>query len=148
MAEEQSEHFDTEVYYIPSRRYWMPKESVKQTWKLILNLTSYYGSPNQSDETYNPISDSLGIGINAFGIPADTKEQCENIKSYVFSKLYRFYMENNRSSNFNLHVRDLPYLGFDKKYTDQELYTLFGLTEKEQIGVEKYIDSVDNKGKE
>lgn len=131
-SEVKTDVFDTEVYYTPSKRYYLPKDNVKQTWKVVVNLTSYYGSKPDEMEVYNPVFDeSIGVGINALGIPCKNQIEADNIKSFLFSKLYRAYIEFNRSSNFNLHVRELPYLGANKKWTDSELYAHFDLTQEE-----------------
>ena len=139
-SETKTKVFNTEVYYTPSKRYYMKSSSVRKTFKLVINLTSYFGSKKDKMSVYNPVYDhSIGIGINALGIPCSSYEEGENLKSYIFSKLYRFWMEFNRSSNFNLHVRDLPYLGKEKFWTDAELYTHFGLTDEEIAYVEANV---------
>jgi hypothetical protein len=135
-SEIRSRAYNTPVYYTPSKKYYMPVDSVRKTHKIIINLTSYYGSKADKMDTYNPVFDeTVGVGINAYGMPCKSFAEANRIKSYLFSKLYRFYVEFNRSSNFNLHVRDLPLLE-SRTWTDEELYKHFKLTKAEI----KYIE--------
>ena len=139
-SETKTKKYNTKVYYTPSKRYFLEEKNVRKTFKLIINMTSYYGSKPDEMETYNPIYDeSIGVGINALGIPCSSIAEGENLKSFLFSKLYRFYVEFNRSSNFNLHVNNLPYLGTGQTWTDQELYTHFNLTKEEIDYVEANV---------
>lgn len=132
----KTKKFNTPVYYTPSKKYFLPENKVRKTIKLIINLTSYYGINDTA--VYNPIlGKNEGVGINARGVPCKSLSEGKRISTILFSKLYRFYIEFNRSSNFNDHFKNLPIVDFSKSWTDEELYKHFGLT-KEEI---EYIEA-------
>ena len=54
-------------------------------------------------------------------------------ESVFGSKLYKFYLENNKWSGFNPKeiIRSFPMLDFTRDWTDIEIYKHFGLTQEE-----------------
>lgn len=73
-------------------------------------------------------------------IIATSAEQAENILSIVNSKLYRFIVSTAKWSGFlNGKVFTmLPKLDFDKRWTDDQIYSEFNLTVEEIEIVEQY----------
>ena len=69
----------------------------------------------------------------------DTKEHLENWKYFIFNNKLPIFLnicltidQHNNSKNF------LPWI-VDKKYTDEEIYKLLGITEEEQIFINKTL---------
>ena len=61
-------------------------------------------------------------------------EEAENIKSMLTSKLYRWFINNEKSSGFNGGLIHLPVLDSNKSWTDAEMYEVFNISQDEQIG--------------
>lgn len=69
----------------------------------------------------------------------DTKEEAENLVSYVNCKFTRYLIRTTYSS---VHVskdnfRFVPLVDLKRRWTDEDLYSKFGLTEKEITLIEK-----------
>lgn len=122
--------FNAEVFDTPTQTYYMPLNRIRQTYKVIISLTSYYGKPSALDR-YNPIlGPTVGVGFNSFAIPCSSPAEGERMRSYLFSKLYRFVVSSNKTSN-NFIARELPLLDSSRVWTDKEIYRYFNLTQKE-----------------
>lgn len=87
----------------------------------------------------------IDLGLKGFtevnqAIIATSVEQAENILSIMNSKLYRFIVSTAKWSGFlNGKVFTmLPKLDFDKRWTDNQIYSEFNLTVEEIEIVEQY----------
>ena len=90
----------------------------------------FYGAPNSiCNESY------LVIG------PFKDKTQCENVISYISTRLFRFLvLLKKNSQNAARGVYQLvPQQDFSKPWTDEELYAKYGLTEEEIAFIESMI---------
>ena len=90
----------------------------------------FYGAPNTiCNESY------LVIG------PFADKEQCENVISYISTRLFRFLvLLKKNSQNAARGVYQLvPQQDFTKPWTDEELYAKYGLTQEEIDFIESMI---------
>lgn len=72
--------------------------------------------------------------------PFDTKQEAENVISYISTKFFRFMVLLKKPSQ---HATSkvygfVPIQDFSKPWTDDELYEKYGITEEEQ----KFIDSL------
>jgi site-specific DNA-methyltransferase (adenine-specific) len=70
-----------------------------------------------------------------------SKEQCENIVSYISTKFFRYLVSlKKRTQNGPRHVYQfVPVQDFSKPWTDKELYKKYKLTQDEIAFIEKMI---------
>jgi hypothetical protein len=70
-----------------------------------------------------------------------TKEECENIASYISTKFFRYLVSlKKRTQNGPRHVYQFaPVQDFSKSWTDQKLYKKYKLTQDEIAYIEKMI---------
>ena len=91
----------------------------------------FYGEPNSvCSQTY------LIIGYNS----NFSKEICESILSYMSTKFFRFlvFIKKKTQDNPSSVFQFVPLQDFSKKWTDEELYNMYGLDMFER----EYIDSL------
>ncbi len=71
----------------------------------------------------------------------DTKTECENCRQYISTKFFRALLYFNRiQKNASQHTFDLiPIVDFKKKWTDEMLYSQYGLTQQEIDFIEETI---------
>ena len=108
--------------------YHTPKQYQRQGHKLIVNLSGYYYQ--EHDPHKYMIMDSknqYAVGAGALGVPCDTIKHLKNCKSYLTSKLFQFYVNNEKTSGFNTGIIKLPWLDPAQSYTDDQIYHMFGL---------------------
>jgi hypothetical protein len=117
----------------------MRSSDVRKTIKVIINLTSYYYHETKLDY-YMPIEDETGsgVGIGALGYPCRSMREANLVRKLLTSKLYRFFVNADRSSNMNNSVRRLPDLPI-KTWTDSDLYNYFNLTQAEIDYIESHV---------
>jgi hypothetical protein len=87
------------------------------------------------DDFFTIISrdDAYDSQDNDHGIPVKNNKQRENIRSFLESFTGRFCLSMTKY-NGNQHggeLRNFPKLDFDKKWDDESLCELFGITQKE-----------------
>ena len=70
-----------------------------------------------------------------------TKEECENITSYISTKFFRYLVSlKKRTQNGPRHVYQfVPVQDFSKPWTDEKLYKKYKLTQEEIAYIEKMI---------
>jgi site-specific DNA-methyltransferase (adenine-specific) len=70
-----------------------------------------------------------------------TKEECENIASYISTKFFRYLVSlKKRTQNGPRHVYQfVPVQDFKKPWTDEKLYKKYNLTQDEIAYIEKMI---------
>ena len=77
--------------------------------------------------------------------PFDSEEKCKNAKSYVYTKFVRFLIgmkkmtQDLKDQTFAL----VPLQDFTKSWTDEELYTKYGLTDEEIQFIESMIKPME-----
>ena len=73
--------------------------------------------------------------------PFDCKTKCENVISYIKTKLFRFMVLQRKNTQHNMsHVfKFVPLQDFSKPWTDEELYKKYNLTEEEIAFIESMI---------
>jgi hypothetical protein len=130
LSDEKNEEFTVEVFYSASQRKFTSKKFCQDGWKVIVNRSGHYFSL-KNPEKYIMKSNSLAVGHFAFGISFRTEEECDNAMSYLKSKFYCWFMQENKTNGFNDHFRKLSFLTTDKPWTDQEIYLHFDLTQEE-----------------
>jgi site-specific DNA-methyltransferase (adenine-specific) len=101
--------------------------------KVVLNYSGGFVG-----EKYMFLSKDL-IGKQMVGIITKSENQGNNIINIYSSKLFNWYILNEKSGGFNTGIFKLPKVDFDKKWTDDELFDYFNLTEEEIKFIEKNI---------
>ena len=73
--------------------------------------------------------------------PFESKKECENVISYIKTKLFRFMVLQRKNTQHNMsHVfKFVPLQDFSKPWTDEELYAKYGLTDEEIQFIESMI---------
>lgn len=77
--------------------------------------------------------------------PFDTKETAQNVISYIHTKFFRFLVSLKKiSQDATQRVYEfVPQQDFSKPWTDEELYTKYGLTEDEIAFIESMIKPME-----
>lgn len=97
--------------------------------------TPFYGEPNSvCSQTY------LVIGYNP-EIHYFTKEQCENIISYIKTKFFRYLVSIKKKTQNGPRAvyQFVPMQDFNEEWTDEKLYKKYGLTQEEIDFIESMI---------
>lgn len=128
------------VYHTASQLMFSSDKNLKKYMhkpKLIVNMSGTYYSPKNPDK-YMKVTDNMVSGRGALQIITDSLEKAENIKSFLSSKLYRFYMSETKSGGFNwTPAGKLPLLDENKKWNDKKVYEIFDISPSEI----KYIET-------
>jgi hypothetical protein len=107
-------------------------------WKVIVNMSGKYYS---HDKEYIYVSESDIPGRNVVGVYVESEEIGKKVKRLLVSKLYRFVVDNNKTSGFNSSFLNLPKITKEliNFNTNEDLYTFFGLTNEEIEYVESNV---------
>ena len=135
---EQCTEFNIPLLYSMNKLYYIKDRGYDLGWKLFLNLSGNYFNVDNPDK-YMPILFGHVSGQNTYSISTPSKESAKLLRENYSLKLIRYYIENEKTSGFNSGLPKLPWLGYDKKYSDSELYEMFGLTKEEINEVENYV---------
>lgn len=130
-SDTKSKEFACEAYHTKS------VENAGKTWytnvkhpnfdnkKIIFSLSGYF----------EPYADNGNIGYTDMCLSYILKEgELLTAAEQVFgSKLYKFYLENNKWSGFSPKeiIRSFPVLDLTREWTPAEIYDYFGLTQEE-----------------
>lgn len=97
--------------------------------------------PLSGAEKFSPFIDINGIPFccDSYVIPLNNDSTFDSVSSIFYSNLYKFLVENYRSSGFIQYpiIKKLPKLDTTKIWTNTEIYSFCSLTESEI----KYIES-------
>ena len=121
-------HTNKQTWYSKIRQDWASKKKVM--WS-----RSGYTKPFYDDGV-------LGGTDMAYYVLVPSEECGNNLVHNMNSKLIRYILTTAKWSGFGnekVFCR-LPDLPFDRKMTDSEVYLLFGLTDKERMYVEDYVE--------
>tara|TARA_B110000977_G_C11040561_1_gene478716 strand:- start:304 stop:1536 length:1233 start_codon:yes stop_codon:yes gene_type:complete len=135
---EQCNEFNIPLLYSMNKLYYIKDRGYDLGWKLFLNLSGNYFNVDNPDK-YMPILFGHVSGQNTYSISTPSKESAKLLRENYSLKLIRYYIENEKTSGFNSGLPKLPWLGYDKKYTDSDLYKMFDLTNEEINEVENYV---------
>lgn len=82
--------------------------------------------------------------------PCKNKKECENVISYISTKFFRFLVLMIKISQHapKTTYQFVPMQDFSKSWTDEELYTKYGLTDEEISFIESMIKPMDLGGDE
>jgi hypothetical protein len=129
---------DVNVFWTASNfEYYTPVSRVKPGIKVIINRSGYYyQDKNPNKYILTDANMQYAIGAGAFGVTCANTKEAANLTSMLITKLYRWYIDNEKTSGFNTGIAKLPWLGVHKAWTDAEVYKLFNLTQDEIDHVE------------
>jgi site-specific DNA-methyltransferase (adenine-specific) len=129
---------------------YVSKEQVRQnndwvdSWKVLISMA--YGERISSDYWVlgKPFIGGPGTCCSETYLvigPFETKDIAENVSSYIRTKLFRFLVLLNKpTQHATSKVYSLvPMQDFSQKWTDDELYTMYNLTEYEIDFIETMI---------
>lgn len=97
--------------------------------------------------TFMPASKKYWVNHGDFGIPAKTDAMVQNIYDYLSLNFTRFGLAIYKFAG-DLHggaMGAVPLVPFDKRYTDDELYNLIGLTQDERDAINKFLPDYYNR---
>lgn len=137
--EEKTKEFKYPAYHTPSVEdaggTWytnVPHPNMKEK-KIIFSLSGYF----------RPYADDGKIGYTDMCLAYILKpgELLEAASQVFGSKLYKFYLENNKWSGFNPKeiIRSFPVLDLTRTWTDSDIYKHFRLTKSEIAYVEEKV---------
>ena len=129
---------DVNIFWTASNfEYYTPVSRVKAGIKVIINRSGYYyQDKNPNKYILTDTNMQYAIGAGAFGFTCANTKEAANLTSMLITKLYRWYIDNEKTSGFNTGIAKLPWLGVHKAWTDAEVYKLFNLTQDEIDHVE------------
>ena len=136
-----NEEYPIKVIHSGSQTLYYKKSEIFNRyngWKVIVNMSGKYYS---KDKDYVFISENDIPGRNVVGIYVKSEEEGKKVKKLLLSKLYRFVVENNKTSGFNSPFLKLPkitekLINFE---TENDLYNNFSLSEEEIQYIENVI---------
>jgi site-specific DNA-methyltransferase (adenine-specific) len=77
--------------------------------------------------------------------PFKDKNECENVISYISTKLFRFMVLQKKNAQHAMRgvYQLVPQQDFSKPWTDEELYAKYGLTQEEIDFIESMIKPME-----
>ena len=136
---EKNDEFNVPMYWTAKQtRYARPKDAKYGGWKVIVNNSGHYYDKSNPDK-YSTVDNEKLVGLGAWGIKVPSEEAGNNVLSWVRSKLYIAVVTNMKTGGFNNPFVELKNLGHDKKWTDEEIYEHFNLTQEEINLIEKTV---------
>jgi len=133
----KTEYFDTFIYSTTRITAYANKNTINtDKWRVMINMSGYYYSETEPDR-YMPILKDVGTIGRTFSILCNSQQEAINTKSFLSSKLYRWYVAENKQGGFNVVCVHLPILDQTRYWTDEEIYEHFGLTDEEVNYVEQ-----------
>jgi hypothetical protein len=87
-----------------------------------------------------PIKNGYISGQATFSVSTGTYENAITLRKNYSNKLFRYYVDNEKTGGFNTGVVNLPWIGFDKEYSDKEIYEMFDITQDEIKLIELNVD--------
>ena len=77
-----------------------------------------------------------------------SKEECENVMSYIATKFFRFLVLQKKNAQHAMRgvYQFVPIQDFSKPWTDEELYAKYGITDDEIAFIDSMIKPMDLTG--
>lgn len=143
----KQEDDDIQLYYIGKHTHWARRRhatnnvSALDQWKVFLPLShnQYSDKIIGKTEVFGPGSACSHSYICVGGF--ETQKQAENVEAYINTKFFRYLASVLKISPIATRkvYRLAPILDWDMKWTDEALYSRYGLTADEQTHIEKSI---------
>jgi len=135
-SNKKTEVYKYPVIYTPNTTHYAKELfGSKDSLKLMLTLAGTYYNPDKPNRNIFVSTEMSGQGMLHLDIKSE--KEGKNIKSFLISKLYRFYINSEKTSGYNTGLKNLPMLDSSRKWTDHEIYEYFNLTQEE-------IDYIEN----
>ncbi len=134
----QSNEYSIPVLYTLNQTYYTKEGPFELGKKVFLNYSGYLYKDGMIDK-YMPILDGYVSGQATYSISVPNQLSAEIFRHNYTRKLILYYINNEKTGGFNTGIPNLPWLGYDKKYSDSDLYEMFGLTNEEIKKVESYV---------
>jgi hypothetical protein len=97
--------------------------------KVVINFSGgYYSIKNP--EKYMFITQDC-IGKQMYGIEVGNLTEGGNLISLLSSKAYRYYIEKSKTGGFNVNLHKIPNIGYHKRWTDKEIYSILEFSDKQ-----------------
>jgi hypothetical protein len=128
-------HSASKIFYskVLVSEYSKNNETTYGKLKVVLNYSGGFVG-----EKYMFMSRDM-IGKQMLGILVENEIEGNNLIQTYSSKLFRWYISNEKRGGFNTGIYKLPKMDNSKSWNDSELYQYFGLTKEEIEYVEKNV---------
>jgi len=119
--------------------YYMERSKIKSGIKVIINRSGYYYHPDfPTKYILIDSKNEYAVGAGAFGISCKNKQEAKNLVSLLTTKLYRWFIDNEKTSGFNTGITKLPLLDLNKTWTDREVFDLFNISTEEEAYINDF----------
>lgn len=126
---DKDENGSTTVFHTAANRFKSTVQDKEQMFdKVIVNRSGYYIVEVHDKDTI--------AGRNASALICSSPSEAEIVKENLLLKLCKFVMKETKTSGFN-PIQNLPNFDLKIKWTDEELYNHFNLTQEEIDYVER-----------
>ena len=128
-------------------------ESLVESYKVIISYAYGAGEDFPHQIINKPFIGEPGSACTETYLligPYKTREEAENVISYLQTKFLRFLvllLKNTQHATKNVY-QFVPMQDFSKRWTDEELYIKYGITEKEIAFIDSMIRPMDLGGDE
>lgn len=131
-------HSASKTFYskVLTSKYSKNNETTYGKLKVVLNYSGGFVG-----KKYMFLSKDM-IGKQMLGIIVDNEIEGNNLIQMYSSKLFNWYISNEKRGGFNTGIYKLPKLDITKLLTDVELYQYFGLTNTEIDYIEKNVSQL------
>jgi len=133
------DEYNIPLLYTLNQTYYVRNNGYELGYKLFFNFSGYFFKENDI-EKYMPIKHGYISGQATFSVSTQTNENAITLRKNYSNKLFRYYVDNEKTGGFNTGVVNLPWIGFDKEYTDKEIYEMFNITQDEINLIESYVN--------
>ena len=138
MSNTETTVYDIPVFITANKIAYTKKEHIKPCYKLILNKSGYYYKKDDIERLmFIPATQYYGVGEGGVGIPCSSIEEAKKARDLYSKKIFRFFIDYEKTSGFNSGLLSLPVLDLTKNWSDQDLYEYFKLTQDEIDYVEE-----------
>ena len=135
----KTKEYPIPVFISAVTQYYTKKEFVTKGYKLILNKSGYYFANPINKYMMVTSTEWHGVGENGVGVPVSSPVEGAKLREIYSKKLFRFFINNEKSSGFNSGLLALPIMNTSKVWTDKALYKHFGLTQEEIAYIEANV---------
>ena len=133
------EEYNIPLLYTLNQTYYVKNNVYDLGYKLFFNFSGYFFKKNNVEQ-YMPIKIGYISGQATFSVSTQTYENALILRKNYSNKLFRYYVDNEKTGGFNTGVVNLPWIGFDKEYSDTEIYDMFNISQDEIKIIESNVE--------
>jgi hypothetical protein len=133
------EEFNIPLLYTLNQTYYVKDNGYDLGYKLFFNFSGYFFKENDI-EKYMPIKLGYVSGQATFSVSTQTYENALILRKNYSNKLFRYYVDNEKTGGFNTGVVNLPWVGFDREYSNEEIYEMFDINDDEIRLIESNVE--------